>query len=299
MKIIELKDLVPNLVIIGDCEFDALGMSTSQYKNERVLAFLTDEKYVDSIIRNKNIVAVVIKKEHYDNNILLSKLPAILSENPKLTFYEIHNKLTEVEFYWKSFQNQISETALISPDSIIAKRNVKIGENSIIEPGVIIHPGTIIGDNVIIRSGTTIGSSGFQFLNLGNIVFSVQSAGKVIIKDFVEIQHNCCVDRGVFGGDTILNEYVKTDNFVHIAHDDIIGSRTFITAGVKFSGRVIVGSDCWIGVNATISNGITIGNKCKISLGSVVTKDVPDNSTVSGNFAIEHNRFIEFIKSIR
>lgn len=33
-------------------------------------------------------------------------------------------------------------------------------------------------------------------------------------------------------------------------------------------------------------------------MGAVVTKDVPDNSQVSGNFAIEHELFIEHLKSI-
>ena len=96
-----------------------------------------------------------------------------------------------------------------------------------------------------------------------------------------------------------LQDNVKVDNFVHIAHDCVIGERTLITAGVKFGGRTIVGNDCWIGINSTISNGLNIGNNVTISLGSVVTRDVADNLTVTGNFAIEHKKFIDFIKSIR
>jgi UDP-3-O-[3-hydroxymyristoyl] glucosamine N-acyltransferase len=125
------------------------------------------------------------------------------------------------------------------------------------------------------------------------------TAGKAVIKDNVEVQHNCCIDRGILGKDTILEKNVKLDNFVHIAHDDYIGERTFITAGAKLAGRVTIGRDCWIGVNATISNGINIGDNCRVTLGSVVTKDVLPNSTVTGNFAIDHKKFIEFIKSIR
>jgi len=65
------------------------------------------------------------------------------------------------------------------------------------------------------------------------------------------------------------------------------------------SGNVRVGNDVWIGPSAAISNGITIGDNCWVSLGSVVTKDVQAGSRVSGNFAIDHEKFIQFIKSIR
>lgn len=299
MRIFELNKLINDIEIMNDSEFNALGMATTKFDNERVLAFLSDERYLESILKNKNIVAVITNKQIYDSGFIPQDYGMIVSEDPKLTFYKIHNALSKNDFYWKKFENKIAESSIISDGAHIDSHSVEIGENSIIEAGVVVHSGTIIGDNVIVRSGSRIGSNGFQFLNTGNSVFSVNTGGRVVIKNNVEIQHNCCVDRGVLGGDTILSEHVKLDNFVHIAHDDIIGKRTLITAGVKLSGRVIIGSDCWIGVNATIVNGISIGNNCKVTLGAVVTRSVPDNSTVSGNFAIDHERFIEFIKSIR
>ncbi|MFD1630332.1 sugar O-acetyltransferase [Pseudopedobacter beijingensis] len=44
-----------------------------------------------------------------------------------------------------------------------------------------------------------------------------------------------------------------------------------------------IGDDCWIGGNTTICPGITIGNRCVIGAGSVVTKDIPDDSLAVGN----------------
>lgn len=300
MRISDLKEMMNNsMKIVKDSEFNALGMATTKFNDEKVLAFFLDVKYLESILNNKNIVALITTKQIYEKNIIPEGYGLIISDNPKLCFYEIHNKLVQNEFYWTKFENEISETAVISKYAYIEDHSIIIGENSIIEPGVIIHSGSIIGDNVIIRSGSKIGTNGFQFLNDMTKVFSVKTGGRTIIEDDVEIQHNCCIDRGVLGGNTVLSKYVKLDNFIHVAHDCIIGQRTFITAGVKLAGRVIIGEDCWIGVNATISNGISIGNKCKITLGAVVTKNVPDYSTVSGNFAVEHSKFIKFIKSIR
>ncbi|WP_338407698.1 sugar O-acetyltransferase [uncultured Flavobacterium sp.] len=79
-----------------------------------------------------------------------------------------------------------------------------------------------------------------------------------------------------------------------------IGSNVFIGPGVqlytashpldastrlthKISKPIIIGDDCWIGGNAIICPGITIGNGCIIGAGSVVTKDIPENSMAVGN----------------
>ena len=43
---------------------------------------------------------------------------------------------------------------------------------------------------------------------------------------------------------------------------------------------------------------MAIGKNCKISIGSVVTRDVEDGAQVSGNFAIEHSKFIDNLKLI-
>lgn len=44
--------------------------------------------------------------------------------------------------------------------------------------------------------------------------------------------------------------------------------------------------DGWIGGGAIICPGVTIGNRCVIGAGSVVTKNMPDNSVVAGNPAV-------------
>ena len=41
--------------------------------------------------------------------------------------------------------------------------------------------------------------------------------------------------------------------------------------------------DCWIGGGAILCPGVKIGHRCIIGAGSVVTKDIPDNSVAVGN----------------
>jgi UDP-3-O-[3-hydroxymyristoyl] glucosamine N-acyltransferase len=84
-------------------------------------------------------------------------------------------------------------------------------------------------------------------------------------------------------GDTILEDYVKLDNLVHIAHDCFIGKSCTITAGVSFCGYVTVGEGTRVAPNATIKQRLIIGKKVLVGLGAVVTKNVNDSEIVAGN----------------
>ncbi|MFT3739169.1 MAG: sugar O-acetyltransferase [Breznakibacter sp.] len=46
---------------------------------------------------------------------------------------------------------------------------------------------------------------------------------------------------------------------------------------------VVIGKDCWIGGHATILPGVTIGHRVVIGAGSLVNKDIPDDSLAVGN----------------
>lgn len=45
---------------------------------------------------------------------------------------------------------------------------------------------------------------------------------------------------------------------------------------------ISIGEDCWIGGGVVIGPGVTIGNRCIIAAGSVVTRDIPDDSLAAG-----------------
>lgn len=49
-----------------------------------------------------------------------------------------------------------------------------------------------------------------------------------------------------------------------------------------YAKPVTIGDDCWFGANVTVCPGVTIGNGCVIGAGSVVTRDIPDNSFAAG-----------------
>ena len=68
-----------------------------------------------------------------------------------------------------------------------------------------------------------------------------------------------------------------------IGHDTVVGDFTSIMPMSAISGNVVIGECCMIGVQTAIRQGLAIGRNCTVGMGSIVLRDVPDDSTVLGN----------------
>lgn len=177
---------------------------------------------------------------------------------------------------------EIDSTAFIGPNCIISG-NVEIGENSVIYGNVSIYGNVKIGKNVIINAGAVIGAEGFGYEpDEDGTLTQFPQIGGVIIEDNVEIGANTCVDKGALG-DTIIREGAKIDNLVHVAHNVVIGKNCRIICLVGIGGSVEIGDSSFVGISASIKNQKKIGRNVVVGMGAVVTKDIPDNTTVIGN----------------
>lgn len=297
MKLSEIIKGIDSVSLKRDGEFEYLKLISVKTESE-ALTFIEDEKYLGYI--NESISCIVCNKKLYDK--IPERIGVVISENPKIDFFKIHNKLIKEEMKTNDrHETVIGDMCSISEKAIISNYNVKIGNNVVIEENVIIRDNVEIGDNSIIRAGSIIGGEGFEFIKIGQeSILQVVHGGGVKIGKYVEIQYNAHVDKAVFQGDcTAINNHTKVDNNTHIGHGVKIGKRCLIASSVSVSGSTIIGDDCWIGAGAIVSNNLTIGKDSRINIGSVVTKDVKEEESVSGNFAINHSKFLEFIKTIR
>ncbi|WP_416327443.1 UDP-3-O-(3-hydroxymyristoyl)glucosamine N-acyltransferase [[Eubacterium] hominis] len=286
--------------IIRNGSFEVLGILDSK-SEQKMLTFLEKKQYISQIKEQSNIGCIITTRDFVEKILAATKIGIYVCENPRIKFFQLHNCLsTDIRYQRKKHKTIIGKNCKISPLACISQENVIIGDNVEIEEFVSIKENTIIKDNCIIRSGTVVGSTGFEFKKYHDLTFGVRHCGGVILNENVEVQHNCCIDKAVYPwDDTVIGKYTKFDNLVHIGHAAKIGDHVLFPAGTTVSGRVEIADGVWIGVGSTISNGISFGRNSRCNIGSVVTKDVPENGSVSGNFAIEHEKFIENLKKAR
>ena len=278
--------------IYGDDYFESLGLASSE-SNMKMCTFMIDTKYLDDV--SDSVVLILTTEENKEK---LKEYNLCIVKDPRNTFFMLHNYLSKKEEYKRDiFKTIISEKATIHNLACVAENNVTIEDGAIIEEFVSIKENTIVGKNSVIRAGSIIGGEGFEFKRNSNTIYGVQHLGGVVINENVEIQQNTCIDKAIYPWDnTVIDDYTKIDNNVHIAHGVKIAKRVMVVANSGIGGRVEIGNDSWIGFNVTIRNGLKIGNNARCNMGAVVTKDVNDNEQVTGNFAIKHSDFIANLK---
>ena len=287
----EMDEIGVDCELLGDTEFDTLSL-TGTTLGVRTLTFVDNQKYIHLL--QDNCVVLTLEKLAP----LICNKGVCICKNPRITFFRIHNNLANnTEYRRKHFSTQIGSSCIISPLAYIAEYNVKIGDNVRIEEFVSIKENTVIGNDSIIRAGSIIGGEGFEFKRDDDIIMPVIHLGGVIIGNNVELQQLTAVDKAIYPwDDTVIEDYCKIDNLVHIAHAVKIKKRALVVANSLVGGRTIIEEDAWIGASATVINGITVGRNARVNIGAVATKNVSVGESVTGNFAIEHSRFIRNLK---
>lgn len=270
----------------------SLGLSNSIKPS--TMSFCADIKYVNEIKDNDNIKAVITTKVLRPE---LSHKKLILEvEDPRHDFYILLNTIGKKAYV--RMPSSIHSSASIHPKAHVSEFNVTIGANTIISPNATILSDVEIGENCIIQPGTVVGSEGFEYKRTTKGILPVFHDGKVIIGNRVEIGSNTCVDKGFSFRFTIIEDEVKIDNLVHIAHGVYLKRGSFIIAGSILGGSVEIGEEAWVSINGSIAPGLKIGRKSFVSIGAVVTKNVLENQQVTGNFAMPHDTFLKNLKQI-
>lgn len=205
------------------------------------------------------------------------------TDKPRLTFAKaLHAVQKNIGFERSTLPPQVDDTAKVSPQAFVAP-GVVIGARTIVLPFAYIGEGTIIGADCIIKSGAIVGQDGFGFeRDENNLPLRILHLGGVVINNNVEVGSATTVCRGTLG-DTIIEDFVKLDDHVHIAHNVKIGVGALVTACAEVSGGVQIGANAWIGPNASIIQKITIGRNSLVGIAANVTKNVPDDVVVAGN----------------
>jgi UDP-3-O-[3-hydroxymyristoyl] glucosamine N-acyltransferase len=166
----------------------------------------------------------------------------------------------------------IGDDTIIGAGSYIGHETV-IGARCLIYPHVTIRERTQIGARAVIHSGAVIGADGFGFEPRAGRNEKIPQVGIVQIDDDVEIGANTTIDRARFGR-TWIQQGVKIDNLVQVAHNVIIGKNSMIAAQTGIAGSVRIGAEVMVGGQVGIIGHIEIGDKTMIGAQSGISKNI-------------------------
>lgn len=276
-----IADLI-HAELIGNSNGQATGINEIHRVETGDLVFVDHPKYYEKCLQSAASFIIINNK-----NVSIPEGKALLVVDQPFEAY------TSIVNHFRPFepaQQPISATAEIGEGTYIAPQvfighHVKIGRNCRIQPNVTIMDHCVIGDNVVVQSGTVIGSDAFYYNTKKDREVwyrRMQSCGRVVIEDDVEIGAGCTIDRGV-SHDTLIGKGTKIDNLVHIGHDTIIGRNCLFAAQVGIAGATTIEDGVILWGQVGVSKTLTIGKNSVLYAQSGVNKSLAANKVYFGS----------------
>ncbi len=300
---ITLKEVADKIdgILIGEESIPILSVDDIASASSESIAFAFLPKYKKAINESRASAFIVTSQNDLGNK------AGIVVNNPYLSMIKVLDmfdqrpvpsyEVSELSTIHNSVDKKVN--LHLGPFSVISK-DVKIGNNVFIGSGVKIGAGSVIGDdcilydnvvlydnitvctNSIIHSGTVIGSDGFGYHTNDSFHHKIPHIKNVIIGENVEIGASCTIDRGSVQ-DTVIGNYSKLDNQVHLAHNVKIGEGCLIAGGVFIGGSSIIEDFVTIAGKSDIGPHIKIGSKTVLAARSCVLKSLPGSAMYGGN----------------
>ncbi len=295
-------------MLVGDPECMIDRVASLPNAGPGSISFLSDNKYKRHLLRT-SASAVILTESALD----AWSGVALVSENPYLTYAKIAQILNPAPRVQPGIHTSavVSERAVIDPgaqigphcvidDDVQIEKNViigpacvigqacVIGEDSRLVAGVTLCEQTILGRRVLIHPGAVLGSDGFGLANDKGVWVKIPQLGRVVVGDDVEIGANTTIDRGALE-DTVLEEGVKLDNLIQVAHNVYIGAHTAVAGSAGIAGSAKIGRHCTIGGAAGIQGHITIADNVHISGMSKASGSISEAGQYTSGTPLETN----------
>ena len=250
--------------------------------------------------------------EKVDNNNAQGEyyLPDVLEilkdKNEKVSAYQLENMdealgvnnrvaLAQATTIMKNRINEehmVNGVTLVDPNNTYIETDVKIGQDTVVEPGVYLKGNTVIGEDVVIGMHSVIEDS--EIADNTQIHQSVLEEAKVGQGSNVG-PHSHLRKNAVLGENVHIGNYVEIKNST-IGDDTKAGHHTYvgdaevgknvnIGCGVVFANyngkaknKTIVGDNSFVGSNSNLVAPVELGKNSFVAAGSTITKEVPENA---------------------
>ncbi len=267
--------------LVGDAEQMATGINEIHKVTKGDISFVDFEKYYDKCLNSAATVIIINKEVACPPGKTL-----LVTDEPFTAYVSIVKHFRPFEPAHKMISDSavIGEGTHIQP-GVFVGNHVTIGKNCLIHPNVTIYDHTIIGDNVIIQAGTVLGADAFYFKRRkerASQYDKLESCGRVIIHNDVEIGAGCTIDKGV-SGDTIIGQGTKLDNHIHIGHGAVIGKNCLFAAQVGIGGKAIIEDEVILWGQVGVSKDLTIGKGAIVYAQSGVAQTIEGGKIYFGS----------------
>ena len=243
--------------LVGNATQEATGINEIHKVTPGDISFVDFEKYYNACLTSAATVIIINKEVDCPAGKTLLVTDAPFDAYVKLVK---HFRPFEPAYKMISDSAVIGEGTHIQP-GVFVGNHVRIGRDCLIHPNVTIYDHCVIGDNVIIHAGCVLGADAFYYKRRKDqpVQYNkLESCGRVIIEDDVEIGAGTTIDKGV-SGDTIIGRGTKLDNHIHIGHGAVIGNNCLFAAQVGIGGKAIIEDDVILWGQVGVSKDLTIG----------------------------------------
>lgn len=250
--------------------------------------------------------------EKVDNNNAQGEyyLPDVLEilkdKNEKVSAYQLENMdealgvnnrvaLSQASAIMKNRINEkhmVNGVTLVDPNNTYIEADVKIGQDTVIEPGVYLKGNTVIGKDVVIGMHSVIEDSEVaDDVEIHQSVIEEAKIGKGSdVGPHSHLRQNAVLGENVHIGNYVEIKNASIGNNTKAGHhtyvgDAEVGQEVNIGCGVVFANyngkaksKTIVGNHSFIGSNSTLVAPVVLGKNSFVAAGSTITKEVPENA---------------------
>lgn len=295
--------------IIGDGECQVSAVASLENAGPGEITFLANRRYLKFLKTSRAAAVILAPRDSAD-----CPITAWVVDSP----YATYARVAQLLYPTPAFEAGIHSSAVVGAGCSIAPTTyigaqcsigagVTIADGCWVGPGCIIDDGcqlgadsrliarvtlcrdSEIGARALIHPGVVIGADGFGFANDQNEWVKIPQIGGVSIGNDVEIGANTTIDRGALDN-TIIEDGVKLDNLIQIAHNVRIGAHTAIASSTAIAGSATIGQRCAIGGCVGIVGHLTVADDVHITGMSFVTASIEEPGVYSSGVLIDTNR---------
>ncbi|WP_455203877.1 UDP-3-O-(3-hydroxymyristoyl)glucosamine N-acyltransferase [Kaarinaea lacus] len=295
-----------NAELLGDGECRIDSVATLNNAKTGAISFLANPSFRSSL--SSTAASAVIISDAERNNVVTN---ALIVDDP----YVAYAKIATLLHPHTNTETGIHASAVVSPQAkihasawvgamCVIEAGVEIGANTFIGPGCVVGDNskigcdgrlianvtvcheTLIGDRVILHPGAVLGSDGFGLANDHGKWIKIPQVGRVVIGDDVEIGASTTIDRGAIE-DTVIEEGVKIDNLVQVAHNVRIGAHTVLAGQVGIAGSATIGKHCALGGKVGVVGHLDITDNVTITGRSMVAQSITESGVYSSGMPVD------------